>query len=80
MHNAHHYNNNEILHACVQMQMYSYETYYNYSTGDECEISMKREQMQADIKDCCVFAIAFIASIVHGEDPCDIIYKQESVH
>ena len=59
------------------MQMYSYETYYNYSIGDECEISMKREQMQ---KDCCVYAIAFIASIVHGEDPCDIIYKQEIVH
>ena len=51
----------------------------NMFGGDECEISMKKVQVQAGIKDCGVFAIAFITSIVNGEDPCDVFYKQENM-
>ena len=40
---------------------------------------MKYLQVQAGIKDCGIFAIAFVTSIVHGEDPCDVFYKQESI-
>jgi len=36
---------------------------------------MKKVQVQAGIKDYGVFAIAFITSIAHGEDPCDVFYK-----
>jgi len=48
--------------------------------GDECEISMKKMQVESGIKDCGVFAIAFITSIVHGEDPCNVVYQQQSMH
>jgi len=50
----------------------------NMLGGDECEISMKK--VQAGLKDCGVFAIAFITSIVHGEDPCNVFYRQEHMH
>ena len=51
----------------------------NMFGGDECKISMKKAQVQAGIKDYGVFAIVFITSIVHGEDPCDVFYKQENM-
>lgn len=50
-----------------------------FSSNDECEISMKKVQVQADVKDCGVFAIAFITSLVHGEEPCDVLYQQEDL-
>ena len=43
------------------------------------EISMKKVQEQGVIKGCGVFAIAFITSIVHGEDPCEVFYEQENM-
>jgi len=51
----------------------------NMFGGDECETCMKKVQVQASILDCGVFAIAFITLIVHGEDPCDVFYKQENM-
>ena len=51
----------------------------NMFGGDECKISMKKVQKQVGIKDCGVFAIAFITSIVCGEDPCNVFYKQEDM-
>ena len=47
----------------------------NMFSGDQCEISMKKVQEQDGIRDCVVFSIAFITSIVHGEEPCDVFYK-----
>ena len=51
----------------------------NIIGGDKCNISMKKEQKQIDVKDCGLFAIAFVTSIVCGEDPCDLFYKQENM-
>ena len=36
----------------------------NMFGGDECKISMKKVQVQSGIKDCGVFAIVFITSVV----------------
>ena len=57
----------------------TYALIKNMFGGDQCEVSMKKVQEQDGIKDCGVFAIAFITSIVHGEDPCDVFYKQENM-
>ena len=41
---------------------------------------MKKVEVQSGIKDCDVFAIATINSIVHGEDPCNVVYQQQNMH
>lgn len=50
-----------------------------FGGNDECKISMRKVQVQAGINDCGVFAIAFITSLVHGEQPCDVLYQQEDL-
>ena len=59
----------------------TYKLINNMFGEDECEISMRKVQVQAGITDCGgVFAIAFIASVVHGQDPCDVLYQQENMY
>lgn len=41
--------------------------------GDRCEVSIRKVQVQAGVKDCGVFAIA-ITSIVNEEDPSTVNY------
>ena len=50
-----------------------------FGTNDTCEISMKKVQVQAGVKDCGAFAVAFITSLAHGEDPCDVLFQQENL-
>ena len=52
----------------------TYQIIKNMYGGDECEVSMRKVQVQAGVKDCGVFAIPFMTSIVHEEDPC-IVFK-----
>jgi len=57
----------------------TYQIIKNMFGGDECEVSMRKVQVQAGVKDCGVFAIAFITSIVHEEDPCIVMCQQENM-
>ena len=45
----------------------TYKLISNMFGEDECEISMRKVQVQAGVKDCGVFSIAFIASGVHEQ-------------
>ena len=50
-----------------------------FGTNDTCEISMKKVQVQVGVKDCEAFAVVFITSLAHGEDPCNVLYQQENL-